>query len=351
MENGPYLGWQKTTYESLLLVPIYITLGTTYLVAFVFTVLRLVSWKAKWAIVTKLKEADRKTITYMLETFFNMLHHREGIRDLNQKKSAAKDCKPPAVSEPQEDIPGTAAETLPTVHMRKLPVHSSSPGHAIRTDSILSSKWAMTILSWYVASVASLALVIFWDVFILEHWNGYADEGKADCYIHDANGTYTLVNFSITELRDDHESVDCYALALDFPKALAEVAGILFLASNGFTLLMFLLLLIVDGSESRCYRMVMYVVKATVEYLFVGLMIYAFTMRYALRGTESPINLLIQDYLMSVALIMGVTTPWLLLLWASVSWFWKRKRAVSQSGDPRIDHLMNIFGNQCIGVV
>ena len=252
MENGPYIGWQKATYESLLLVPIYITLGTTYLVAFVFTVLRLVSWKAKWAIVTKLKEADRKTITYMLETFFNMLHHREGIRDLNQKRSAAKDCKPPAVSEPQEDIPGTAAETLPTVHMRKLPVHSSSPGHAIRTESILSSKWAMTILSWYVASVASLALVIFWDVFILEHWNGYADEGKADCYIHDANGTDTLVNFSKTELRDDHENVDCYALALDFPKALAEVAGILFLASNGFTLLMFLLLLIVDGSESRC---------------------------------------------------------------------------------------------------
>ena len=69
-------------------------------------------------IMTKLKEADRKTNTYMLETFFNMLHHREGIRYLNQKRSAAKDCKPPAVSEPQEDIPGTAAETLPTVHMR-----------------------------------------------------------------------------------------------------------------------------------------------------------------------------------------------------------------------------------------
>ena len=60
------------------------------------------------------------------------------------------------------------------------------------------------------------------------------------------------------------------------------------------------MLLIVDGIESRCYRMVMYAVKATVEYLFVGLIIYAFTVRYELRGTEG-INLLIQDYLISFA--------------------------------------------------
>eukprot|EP00731_Ephydatia_muelleri_P014065 Em0007g1375a len=342
MENGPYLGWQKATYEHLLLVPIYVILGTTYFVVVVFTVLRLVSWKAKWSIVTKLKEADRKTITYMLETFFNMLHHREGIRDLNQKRSAAKNRKPPDVSEPQEDTPGAVAETLPTVHMRKLPLHSSSPGHAIRTESILSSKWAMTILSWYVASVASLALVIFWDVFILEHRNGHVKEGNADCYIRGANGTYILVNFSQTGLRERHETIDCYALALDFPKALAEVAGILFLASNGFTLLMFLLLLIVDGIESRCYRMVMYVVKATVEYLFVGLMIYAFTVRYELRGTAG-LNLLIQDYLISFALLLGVTTPWLLLLWASVSWFWKRQR---HSNDPRVYHIINACINR-----
>ena len=87
---------------------------------------------------------------------------------------------------------------------------------------------------------ALLALVIFWDVFILEHWNGHVKEGNADCYIRDANGTYTLVNFSKTELRERRETIDCYALALDFPKALAEVAGILFLASNGFALLTFL---------------------------------------------------------------------------------------------------------------
>ena len=176
-------------------------------------------------------------------------------------------------------------------------------------------------------------------------------DGNADCYIRDANSTYTLVNFSQTGLRERHETIDRYALALDFPKALAEVAGILFLASNGFTLLMFLLLLIVDGSESRCYHMVMYVIKATVEYLFVGLMIYAFTVRYELRGTEG-INLLIQDYLLSFALLVGVTTPWLLLQWASVSWFWKRKRAVSLSGDPRVDHIMKVFGTKSIiGVV
>ncbi|KAL5510283.1 hypothetical protein EMCRGX_G005806 [Ephydatia muelleri] len=288
MENGPYLGWQKAYYEYLLLVPIYVFLSMAYFVAVVFTVLRLVSWN--WPIMTKLKEADRKTITYMLETFFNMLHHREGIRDLNQKRSAAKDCKPPAVSEPQEDTPGTAAETLPT--------NGEYPEQQVGDDHIE----------------------------LVCRKRRFTGSGHFLGRFH--FGTLERCGRSKTEPRERHETIDCIALALDFPKALAEVAGILFLASNGIALLMFLLLLIVDGIESRCYRMVMYVVKATVEYLFVGLMIYASTVRYELRSTEG-INLLIQDYLISFALLVGVTTPWLLLLWASVSWFWKRKRAVS----------------------
>ena len=45
-------------------------------------------WKQEWNFAKKFKEADRKMIAYMLETFFNMLHHRKGIRELeNDNKS------------------------------------------------------------------------------------------------------------------------------------------------------------------------------------------------------------------------------------------------------------------------
>ena len=33
----------------------------------------------------------------------------------------------------------------------------------IDTDEILRSQLAMNILSWYIANIASLALVVFWD--------------------------------------------------------------------------------------------------------------------------------------------------------------------------------------------
>lgn len=110
--------------------------------------------------------------------------------------------------------------------------------------------------------------------------------------------------------------VKCFAFALDFPTALVSVAGILFVASNGFIFLMFLILLVVDGIESCCRRMSMCVILAMAEYIFAGLVVYAFVIRYELSGREGSINLVIQEYLIITALIMGVTTPWLLLLWA-----------------------------------
>ena len=173
-DNKPYLQWQKSDYENLLLVPIYVIVASTYLVTGFFMAIRLLSWKKDWMIVTKLKEADRKIITYMLETFFNMLHHREGIRDLNPTVSEQQGV------ELQEKSTTIVIENSPEEH--KLPVHSSSPGHVINTENILRSKWAMTLLSFYVASVASLALVVFWDEFVVEETTPGKIDSNADCY-------------------------------------------------------------------------------------------------------------------------------------------------------------------------
>ena len=318
MSNGPYLGWEKSTYEYLLLLPIYVIVGTTYTVTIAFTVLRLVAWNAERRAICKLKEADRKAIAYMLETFFNMLIHREGIRSRSLKPNkCADDGQLVAVS---QGISTSAVTETSEERMRKLPV----PGNTMTTEVILKSKWAVTILSWYVASVASLALAVFWDAFILKHTGGVAEEGKADCYAAGVNGTHNQDTSS--------PAFECYALALEFPKATAELAGILFLASNGFTFLMFLMLLVVDGIESRCCRIITYLAMATLEYFFVGSIVCAFVVRYQLLGTKSSINTLVQECLISCALIMGVTTPWLLKLWAFISEAWKN-RAISISGD------------------
>ena len=351
MDDKQYLGWQKITYEYLLLLPIFVIVSTTYFVAALLSVLRLFSWKAEWHVIQKLKEADRKVISYMLETFFNMLLHREGIRDLNRMRSKQKDVTQRATQSRSKEksctcrCSTTVVKPSANVGLLNLPVHSSSPGHAINADSIMSSKWAMSILSWYVASVASLALVIFWESFILEQRTGHTGEGRADCYSQDRNGTYILVNTSDIDTGRDprHQNVKCFAFALDFPTALVSVAGILFVASNGFTFLMFLIMLVVDGIESCCRRMSMCVILAMAEYIFVGLVVYTFVIRYELSGRVGSINLVIQEYLIITALIMGVTTPWLLLLWAFVSWSWKRSRAVSISGDPRVDRLVNLL--------
>ena len=184
------------------------------------------------------------------------------------------------------------------------------------------------------ASVASLALVVFWDQFVVEEITTGEIDSNADCYHREIDGAYTLVNFNDPRTQDSAYTIDiCYALGLDFPHVIAEVAGILFLGSNGFAFLVFLLLLVVDGIESRCYRIMLYVAMAISEYLCAGLIMCAFGVRYTLRDGEDTINLIIQEYLISYALIMGVTTPWLLLLWASKRWTRKRSRAIGMQLD------------------
>eukprot|EP00731_Ephydatia_muelleri_P014109 Em0007g1419a len=208
-------------------------------------------------------------------------------------------------------------------------VHSTSPGHVITTEHILTSKWAMTLLSWYVASVSSLALVVFWGQFIVEQITTSIYESKnADCYILDTDGRYTLVNISDPLGLASGEPIKCYSLGLDFPKAIAEVAGILFLASNGFAFLTFLMLLVVDGVETPLHRLVSCAALVAMEYGAIGLLLYSFGVRYLLRGEEDCVNLTIEEFLIGFALIMGATTPWLLLPWASKRWVRKRDKAI-----------------------
>ena len=194
----PYLQWQKSSYEALFLVPICIIVGSTYFVTILLTIIRLVSWKKEWKAIAKLKEADRKVIAYMLETFFNMLHHREAIQSLNPptvSKEPGEELKDKSLSTDQSSSTSTEktrSTELSTPYVEYEIVHSTSPGHVITTEHILSSKWAMTLLSWYVASVASLALVVFWDQFIVEQITASIYESKnSDCYILDTDGRYT----------------------------------------------------------------------------------------------------------------------------------------------------------------
>ena len=329
----PYLQWQKSSYEALFLVPICIIVGSTYFVTILLTIIRLVSWKKEWKAIAKLKEADRKVIAYMLETFFNMLHHREAIQSLNPptvSKEPGEELKDKSLSTDQSSSTSTEktrSTELSTPYVEYEIVHSTSPGHVITTEHILSSKWAMTLLSWYVASVASLALVVFWDQFIVEQITASIYESKnSDCYILDTDGRYTLVNIS----DDEPIAVDiCYSLSLDFPKAIAEVAGILFLSSNGFAFLTFLMLLVVDGIETPLHRLVSCAALAAMEYGAIGFLLYSFGVHYLLRGEEDSINLFIEEFLMGFTLVMGATTPWLLLRWASKRWVRKRDRAIN----------------------
>lgn len=256
----------------------------------------------KWHFAKKFREADRKMIAFMLENLFNMLHHREGIREFEDETEAA-DIEYSSDNVKVEDKSATSSAEHSKV------THSSM----IHTGEILSSKLAMTVLSLYVASVSSLALVVFWDVFIVKVKIGCLDENGIDCFY--PNGTYINQFCSCLSSADQIEAT-CYEISLEFPMAIAEVAGILFLAFNGFSFLVFLKLLIADGSVSRCLRICMYLVLGLVEYAIVLAIIGSFIARRVLLRKEDTTNVIIENFLISIALGIGVTMPWILLLWA-----------------------------------
>ena len=241
-------------------------------------------------------------IAYMLETFFNMLHYREGIRDLENeiehstgKEVVVKELHAPA----HEGGVSTTGELDDNV---KKINHST----IIDTDEILRSELAMNILSWYVAYITSLALLI------LEESHGCNDE--LECFYK--NGTYINQDCSCISIEDQYSAL-CYEITLEFPMAIAEVAGILFLAFNGFAFLMFLKLLIADGIASQCLRILLYISLAAIEYSVVFGIFGAFVARGVLLQKDDSTNVIIEEMLISIAMIMGVTTPWIMLLWAA----------------------------------
>ena len=252
-------------------------------------------------------------IAYMLESFFNMLHHREGILDLELESE--KEVSSIKYSTAGGNIRMNENTTVPiatAVHTN----HSTEANHCtssmIDTDEILRSKWAMTILSVYVASVTSLALVVFWDVFILKQTSGCNDH--LDCFFK--NGTYFDTDCYCLSNQDLASSLTCYEITLEFPMAIAEVAGILFLAFNGFTFLIFLKLLVADGIATQFFRIIAYLILAVIEYSVVLAIIGAFVARGLFFDTEESTNTIIEEVLIALAMIMGVTTPWIMLLWA-----------------------------------
>ena len=302
--NAYYEGtFREETYNNLLLVPIYIIVAVCYTVTIILALLRLVLWTKEWKFAKKFREADRKMIAYMLEGFFNMLHHREGIRELENEVDVAH-------------VTYTAKEEIV---MNEKSSASTPDGSVIISAStfidineILRSKMAVTILSWYVANVTSLALVVFWDVFIINETHGCNDE--FDCFY--PNGSYISQYCRCLSDIEDSIKILCYEVSLEFPKAIAEVAGILFLAFNGFAFLMFLKLLVADGFASQCHRILIYLLLGVGEYCVVFGIIGAFIARRVILEKEESKNLIIQEVLISFAMIIGVTTTWIMLLWA-----------------------------------
>ena len=310
--------FSKNAYDDLFLVPIYTIVAVCYSVAIILSILRLLLWRKEWNFAKRFRDADRKMIAYMLESFFNMLHHREGILDMElEPETEVKGIKYSNAGENIEnqniEMKGKVADPTTTPHTNHSTEANHSTSSMIDTGEILRSKWAMTILSVYVANVTSLALVVFWDVFILKQTKGCNDE--FECFLK--NGTYIDSYCFGCGLTDAEQAeATCYEVALEFPMAIAEVAGILFLAFNGFTFLIFLKLLVADGIATPCFRITAYILLAVIEYSVVLAIIGAFVARGLFFNTEESTNTIIEEVLISLAMIIGVTTPWIMLLWA-----------------------------------
>ena len=308
--SGMFIGWPRVLYQDLLVVPMYAIVGVTYLITIFATLARLLFWNQQWGWMKRLKEADQKLITYMLEGFFNMLHHREKIQDIHNRNEV--NCSD--VHKLHESTPElSAANVIPPVAGIDKTV--ARVGLLIQTSTILSSKWAMTVLSWYVANIASLAVFIFWDEFSVEEVVGCVNE--LDCYY--PNGSLITDCYPENIFGSDREIFDkatCFGLTLDFPKAIAEVTGILFICSNGFAFLMFLLLLVIDGVASPLLRTIAYSIIAFMEYAGAASIIFAFVVRVQVLYKNDTINTIIEELLISSALLTGITTPWVILLWA-----------------------------------
>ena len=294
-----------TKFNDIHLVPVYVIIGACYLLIIFITLLRLLLWKKEWSCARRFREADRKMIAYMLEGLMNMLHHREGIRMLESEIEATH-MEHPADIEDEYKISGKGTH----IQFMQWEDSSAEPCHKemINTNEILRSKWAMTILSFYIGTVTTLALVVFWDVFIINE--KYQCDDAFDCFY--PNGTFIdQYCFCLSEI--DFDSAKCYQLSLDFPKTIAEVAGILFLAFNGFAFLMFLKLLVADGIVSQCLRILAYTSLAVIEYIVVFAIIGAFVIRGEVLQTKDG---LIEETLISIALTTGVTASWMMFLWA-----------------------------------
>ncbi|KAL5491624.1 hypothetical protein EMCRGX_G016946 [Ephydatia muelleri] len=250
--------------------------------------LRLLLWKKEWEFARKFREADRKMIAYMLEVFFNMLHHREGIRNLEIENEIE------TINMDQSTSEGVEMKKLSMVSIPSAPETNVIISHStvIDTHGILRSKLAMTILSFYVANIASLAIVVFWDVFILTENFGCSDE--FDSFYE--NSTLISQYCSCIPIDDQYKAKN-YDIALEFPTAIAEVAGILFLGYNGFAFLMFLKLLVADGVASLCPRIVIYLLLGATECLVVIGIIGAFVARRILLEKEDATNVIIEQEL------------------------------------------------------
>ena len=293
----------QSAYEYLIIVPIYTIVAVCYSLALLCIILRRILWKKEWNFAQRFRDVDRKMITYMLESFFSMLHHREGILEMDSLEKGA--------------VPTKTVHT----HHNAVGYPSNKLSTMMNTDDLLHSKWSMAVLSVYVASVTSLALIVFWDQFIITRDSSCDDE--MDCFF--SNGSYINIDdFDCYWKCLNSSHVSCYKLTLDIPKALAEVAGILFLGFNGFTFLMFLKLLVADGIATQSFRIIVYLLLAVIEYSVVIGIIVVFVFRTLMEECEIHV----EDALITLATIMGVTTPWVMLLWAL-----KKKKKVPQAAD------------------
>ena len=149
------VSWQESSYQNILLVPIYSIIAVTYVLSIGLTLFRLAFWTKETSVVRKVKEADQKMIAYVLDGFFNMLLHRKGIQSLSQQQCRGRSVDAGNNGEVAVDEYSLYSNQRYT-DMEDGASESKDLSILLQTETILMSRWAVSILSWCVATISSL---------------------------------------------------------------------------------------------------------------------------------------------------------------------------------------------------
>ena len=303
--------WQRSQYEDVLLIPIYVVTGITILSFIITTIYRLLWWDHKWPHFQTMKKIDQKIITYAFHDFFKVLEGREQFEKIMDENRNLKEIQSQTFAD--EVDAGEAEKSIQSVRSTI----------KINKANILKNKHAINMLSMYSHSIILLVFTSFWDIFIIEETFGC--DNYRDCYVGDISqdpiSNCDLINLTNT-------SVICYRLLFDSVGGLASIGGITFVAIGGFGLMSYVVLLVQDTVKSHSIRVVLSIIVFVLQYTLVfanlGYFIYFYVTRSTLHQAYQ-VSYAVQAGISFVAAFICVTTPWVIIVW---SWIMTRHQQV-----------------------